>query len=156
MLNRITDGITGIRTGLHVCRGNWSRREDVLLTGDYHALLPAFAAMHVDQLVLEYATPRAGELRVVGEALGRGATAGVGKELGLGCVNPRTDQAEDPAAIVARAEEALAFFPPERIWLNPDCGFGCFASRCVNEEEVAVAKLRSMTAAARTLRERHG
>jgi len=138
-----------VRTGLHVCRGNWSRREDVLLTGDYHALLPAFTSMRVDQFVLEYATPRAGELAVVGEAL-------AARELGLGCVNPRTDTAEDPAGIVARAEEALRYFRPDQIFLNPDCGFGCFASRCVNEEEVAVAKLRSMVAAARTLRERYG
>ena len=145
----MVDGIDGVRTGLHVCRGNWSRQEEVLLTGDYHALLPAFAAMEVQQFVLEYATPRAGELRVVGEALG-------GRELGLGCVNPRTDEAEAPASIVARAEEALEFWPPERIWLNPDCGFGCFASRCVNEEEHAVAKLRSMAAAAAELRDRHG
>jgi 5-methyltetrahydropteroyltriglutamate--homocysteine methyltransferase len=134
---------------VHVCRGNWSRQEDVLLTGDYHALLPAFSAMQVDQFVLEYATPRAGELAVVGEGLGD-------RELGLGCVNPRTDQAEDPAAIVGRAEEALQYFRPEQIFLNPDCGFGCFANRCVNEEAVAVAKLRSMVAAARILRERHG
>lgn len=105
--------------------------------------------MNVQQYVLEYATPRAGELRIVGDALGD-------RELGLGCVNPRTDTAEDPAAIVARAEEALQFYRPEQIWLNPDCGFGCFASRCVNEESVAVAKLGSMVAAARELRERHG
>ncbi len=143
------DGIDGVRTGIHVCRGNWSRQEEVLLTGDYHALLPAFTAMRVNQFVLEYATPRAGELAVVGEALGA-------RELGLGCVNPRTDDAEDPAAIVARAEEALRWFAPERIFLNPDCGFGCFANRCVNEEEAAVAKLRSMVRAARILRERHG
>lgn len=149
LLNRVTDGIEGVRTGLHICRGNWSRQEDVLLTGDYHALLPALEAMRVDQFVLEYATPRAGELRVVGEALGA-------REIGLGCVNPRTDEAEDPAAIVARAEEALRYWPADRIWLNPDCGFGCFANRCVNEESHAVAKLRSMVAASRTLRERHG
>jgi methionine synthase II (cobalamin-independent) len=138
-----------VRTGVHVCRGNWSRQEDVLLTGDYHALLPAFSTMDVSQFVLEYATPRAGELRIVGEAL-------ADREIGLGCVNPRTDEAEDPASIVARAEEALAYWRPEQIWLNPDCGFGCFANRCVNEEAHAVAKLRSMVAAARTLRDRHG
>ncbi len=119
-----------------------------MLTGDYERLLPAFRAMHVDQFVLEYATPRAGELRIVGEALGE-------RELGLGCVNPRTDLAEDPADIVARAEEALRYFRPERIFLNPDCGFGCFANRCVNEEAHAVGKLRSMVEAARRLRERH-
>jgi len=142
-------GVDGVRTGLHVCRGNWSREESVLLTGDYRALLPAFRAMKIDQFVLEYATPRAGELRVVGEALND-------RELGLGCVNPRTGTAEDPATIVARAEEALRYYRPEQIFLNPDCGFGCFASRCVNEQEVAVAKLRAMVAAARTLRERFG
>lgn len=147
-MNRVVDGIDGVRTGMHVCRGNWSRQEDVLLTGDYAPLLPAFTAMHVRQFVLEYATPRAGELRIVGNALGA-------RELGLGCVNPRTDAAEDPASIVARAEEALQYFAKERIFLNPDCGFGCFANRCVNEEANAVAKLRSMVAAARVLRERH-
>ena len=138
-----------MRTGVHVCRGNWSRQEEVLLSGDYHALLPAFAAMQVDQFVLEYATPRAGELRIVGEALGD-------RELGLGCVNPRTDAADDPAVIIARAEEALQYWRPEQIFLNPDCGFGCFASRCVNEEEHAVDKLRSMVTAARELRWRYG
>ncbi len=142
-------GVEGVRTGLHVCRGNWSRQEDVLLTGDYERLLPAFRAMEIDQFVLEYATPRAGELAVVGEALGH-------RELGLGCINPRTDEAEDPAAIVARAEEALRYYRPEQVFLNPDCGFGCFANRCVNEEAPAVAKLHSMVQAARVLRERYG
>ena len=138
-----------MRTGVHVCRGNWSRREEVLLTGDYHALLPAFTALSVDQLVLEFATERAGELGIVGEALGD-------RELGLGCINPRTDEAESPETIVARAEEALRYWKPEQIWLNPDCGFGCFANRCVNEEAHAVAKLRSMVAASRELRARYG
>jgi methionine synthase II (cobalamin-independent) len=134
--------------GLHVCRGNWSRREDVLLTGDYAPLVPAFARMRVRQFVLEFATPRAGDIGLVGAAL-------ADRELGLGVVNPRTETVETPASIVARVERALAFYPPDRIFLNPDCGFGCFATRCVNEEAVAVAKLRAMAAAARLLRERY-
>ena len=40
-----------------------------------------------------------------------------------------------------RAEEALQYWRPDQIWLNPDCGFGCFANRCVNEEEHAVAMI---------------
>ena len=150
LCNRVTAGFEDrLRLALHVCRGNWSRREDVLITGDYQPLVPAFAQMRVHQFVLEYATPRAGELAVCGRALG-------GREIGLGVVNPRTETAEDPATIVARAEEALTWWPKERILLNPDCGFGCFANRCVNDEETAAAKLRAMTAAARVLRERHG
>jgi 5-methyltetrahydropteroyltriglutamate--homocysteine methyltransferase len=53
---------------------------------------------------------------------------------------------------MARATEALAYWKPEQIFLNPDCGFGCFANRCINEESTAIAKLRSMSEAARRLR----
>lgn len=148
-MNRVVEGFTErMRLGIHVCRGNWSKREDVLITGDYTPLVPAFQRMNLRQFVLEYATPRAGELAVAGRALGD-------REIGLGCVNPRTDEAESPDSIVARAEEALQHWPAERIFLNPDCGFACFANRGVNVEEMAAAKLRSMTQAARTLRERH-
>lgn len=146
MFNRVVDGFEDrLRIGLHVCRGNWSRREDVLITGDYQPLISCFRAMHVRQLVLEYATPRAGELEIVGRSL-------ADREIGLGCVNPRTGKAESPESIVARVREALAWWKPSQIFLNPDCGFGCFANRCVNEEQVAVAKLRAMATAANFLR----
>ncbi len=137
------------RTGLHVCRGNWSRDESVLLTGDYTRLVPAFRRMRVDQFVLEHATPRAGGIGIVGAAL-------ADFEIGLGVVNPRTADVERPGEIVARVEEALRHFAPERVFLNPDCGFGCFADRCVNDHDTAAAKSASMAAAARILRERHG
>lgn len=103
--------------------------------------------MKVDQFVLEFATPRAGDLAVVGRAL-------ADREIGLGVVNPRTETAEPVEEITARIERALEFFTPERIFLNPDCGFGCFASRCVNDEETAVAKMRSIAKAAGVMRER--
>jgi methionine synthase II (cobalamin-independent) len=35
LINRIVKGIDGRRIGVHVCRGNWGKQEDVLLTGDY-------------------------------------------------------------------------------------------------------------------------
>ena len=143
------DGVTGVRTGLHVCRGNLSRREDVLLTGDYARLLPAFRDMRVHQFVLEYATPRAGDISVVGEAL-------ADREIGLGVVNPRTAEVESAAEIIARVETALRWYRPGQVALNPDCGFGCFANRCVNDHETAAGKLGAMAAAARELRERHG
>ncbi len=91
--------------------------------------------MHVQQFVLEYATPRAGDIAVVGEAL-------ADREIGLGVVNPRTATAEAVAEIVARVEAALRYFTPSQVFLNPDCGFGCFANRCVNDETTAAAKLR--------------
>lgn len=118
-----------------------------MLAGDYAGLLPAFTAMRIHQFVLEYATPRAGDIAVVGRSL-------AGREIGLGVVNPRTEEAESIPEIVQRVDEALQYFAPEKIFLNPDCGFGCFANRCVNEEAVAVRKLESMVGAARVLRER--
>lgn len=146
LLNQVLEGFgERVRVGLHVCRGNWSRREDVLLEGDYRPLVETFRRMQVQQLVLEYATPRAGELKVIGAALGD-------REIGLGCVNPRTAEVESVEDIVSRAEAALEYWKPEQIFLNPDCGFGCFAHRCVNQEDVAAAKLRSMSQAAEKLR----
>jgi 5-methyltetrahydropteroyltriglutamate--homocysteine methyltransferase len=104
--------------------------------------------MRATQLVLEYATPRAGDIDVAGSVLND-------RELGLGVVNPRTAEVEDPGWIVDRVEQALEHYRPDQLFLNPDCGFGCFANRCVNDEETAAAKLRSMVAASRTLRERY-
>lgn len=101
--------------------------------------------MSVRQFVLEYATPRAGELAVVGAAL-------ADREIGLGCCNPRTDEAEQAESIAQRIREALQYWSPEKIFLNPDCGFGCFANRCVNEELVAAAKLQAMATAANQVR----
>ena len=149
LMNETLAGIDGVRFGVHVCRGNWSRREDVLLTGNYGPMLPYLTQMNVDQLVLEFATPRAGELEVFKEYANE-------KEIGLGVVNPRTDEIEAPRAIVDRVKEALSYFQPERVFLNPDCGFGTFAERNVNTADTAFRKLRSVSAAAAMLRQEFG
>src|SRR5881296_224552 len=146
LMNQTVKGISGVKFGVHVCRGNWSRKEDVLLSGNYGPLLPYLMEMKLDQLVLEFATPRAGELRVFKEY-------GTDKELGLGVVNPRSSEVESPASIVKRVREATSYFDPAKIYLNPDCGFGTFAERPVNDAETAFAKLRSISLAAKALRE---
>jgi 5-methyltetrahydropteroyltriglutamate--homocysteine methyltransferase len=145
LMNETVDGIDGVKFGVHVCRGNWSRNEAVLLKGNYGPLLPYLMQMHIDQLVLEMATPRAGELDVFKEYANE-------KELGLGVVNPRTDEIEPPAMIVQRVKQMLKFFEPEKIYLNPDCGFGTFAERCVNTPETAYRKLKAIGEAAALLR----
>ena len=89
MMNEVAEGIEGVKLGVHVCRGNWSRKEEVLLTGNYGPLLPYLVQMNIDQLVLECATPRAGEMEVFKEYANE-------KEIGLGVVNPRIDELETP------------------------------------------------------------
>ena len=149
MMNETVEGIDGVKFGVHVCRGNWSRKEDVLLKGNYGPLLPYLMAMDIHQLVLEYATPRAGEMEVFKEYKNE-------KEIGLGVANPRTDEIESPDQIIDRVHEALDYFAPEQIYLNPDCGFGTFAERNVNTDPIAYQKLQSITAAAEKLRVEFG
>jgi 5-methyltetrahydropteroyltriglutamate--homocysteine methyltransferase len=120
-----------------------------MLRGNYGPMLPYLVQMNVDQLVLEMATPRAGEIEVFKEY-------GNEKEIGVGVVNPRGDDVEDPATIVSRVEQFLRYFDADKIFLNPDCGFGTFAERSLNTPEVATAKLKSISAAAQQLRARHG
>jgi 5-methyltetrahydropteroyltriglutamate--homocysteine methyltransferase len=146
LMNATVDGIDGVKFGVHVCRGNWSRKEEVLLKGNYGPLLPYLVQMNIDQLVLEMATPRAGELDVFKEYANE-------KELGLGVVNPRTDEIESPKMIVQRVKDVLKFFDPKKIYLNPDCGFGTFAERCVNTSETAYRKLKAISEAAALLRQ---
>ena len=141
LINGVVAGMEGLRLGVHVCRGNWSRDERTLLTGGYQALRPWLDRLVVTQLVLEYATDRAGPM-----------VAFDGKEIGLGVVNPRTDDVETPAAICRAVEGALAHYPAERVFLNPDCGFGTFSNRPMSTYELASAKLAAMVAAARELR----
>jgi 5-methyltetrahydropteroyltriglutamate--homocysteine methyltransferase len=140
LINRVLEGV-GVRTGVHVCRGNWSRDERTLLRGGYQPLAPYLQRLHVDQLVLEYATVRAGDLIRFDD-----------KELGLGVVNPRTDSVESPGDIRRAIERAARLYPADRLFLNPDCGFGTFASRPMNSGDIALAKVRAMTEAARALR----
>jgi 5-methyltetrahydropteroyltriglutamate--homocysteine methyltransferase len=127
--------------GLHVCRGNWSQDETTLLRGSYRPLATYFAQMAVDQLVLEYATPRAGGFVPVD-----------GKSIGLGVVNPRIPQIETAGSIVSRVRAVLEHVPADQVFLNPDCGFATFTSRAMNSAEVATRKLAAMAEAAAELR----
>lgn len=145
LINRVVDGIAGPQTALHVCRGNWSRQEEVLLSGSYQPLLPWLSRMRVDQFVLEYATPRAGPEALLAALPQRCS-------IGFGAVNPRTEDIEDPVAIAERVRRLADLLGPERIYLNPDCGFGTFADRPVATAAVAQRKLQALAAAARLLR----
>lgn len=149
LINKTVKGVDGVRLGVHVCRGNWSTREESLLKGDYAPLISYFQEMKVKQFVLEFATQRAGELSVFKDVSGI-------EELGLGVVNPRTQEVESVETIVRKAEEAVKYFDPDKIFLNPDCGFGTFAESPVNTPRTAFRKLKTMAEAAQILRKRYG
>ena len=148
LINRVVDVLSEksqVKTALHVCRGNWSQEEEVLLRGSYDGLIPYFSRMNVNQLVLEYATERAGSIDALGELPAN-------KEIGLGVVDPRTTEVESVDFVLAKVRALRKHRKPEQIYLNPDCGFGTFADRPVNTTEIAARKLQVIREAAEILR----
>ena len=137
-----------ILVSLHVCRGNWSRDESILLTGPYTPLLPLFEETLPNILTLEFSTPRAGEM----SSLFSSTLIRDNCILGLGVMNPRTVDIEPLEDILNRVEEVMQYIPKERIWLNPDCGFATFANRPVSTMEIIDKKLARLNEAKITLR----
>ena len=148
LLNQTLAGLPRERLALHVCRGNWTRDESAALAGNYAPLVPLFSSIPVGTLFLELCTPRAGEIEVLKD---------IPQEvrIGVGVVDQKSDRIETPEEIVARAERAIALFGPERVLLNPDCGFATFADSPISAFDVAKAKLASLVQASRTLRKRY-
>lgn len=150
LIKSVMDGVDREKSiaSMHVCRGNWSKDESILLEGPYTPLLDLFSDINADLLALEFSTPRAGELkslladdRIKNKLI-----------LGLGVLNPRFDEKEDVDLIYNRAKEALTYIDKENLWLNPDCGFATFSNRPVNEYENIKAKVGSMVEARDRLR----
>ncbi len=148
LLNQVVEGLPPERLAMHICRGNWSRDERVALSGDYRPLVPLLRTIRVGTFFLEMCTPRAGELAVL-----RDLPASC--RIGMGVVNQKTDTVEPVAQILARAEQAIDLFGPERLLLNPDCGFATFADNPIASAQVAEAKLAAIVEAGRILRQRH-
>ena len=148
LLQEVTAGLPRDRLALHVCRGNWTPDEAVALSGDYRPLLPLLSRAPVGTLFLELATPRAGELEVL-------SALPDDKRLGVGVVNQKRQAPEPVDAVLTRAERAVQRFGPERVLLNPDCGFATFADNPIASARLAEAHLATIAAAARTLRARH-
>lgn len=138
----------GIKVGLHVCRGNWSKDEKILLSGSYSPLIPLFEEVLPDILFLEFSTPRAGEI----QTLLKNKKISQDCILGLGVINPRSDIIESKDFIKSAAKKAMKFLSKEQIWLNPDCGFATFANRPVNDFKIISQKLAALNEAKNELR----
>lgn len=147
LLNDIVSGVDGVSLAIHLCRRNKARAGWVG-EGGYGPIIDALKRLNVNQYVMEFTIPAAGDLAVL-EQLPENTT------VGLGCVDCRGEHIDTPEEIVARVEQALKFLPPERIALNPDCGFAPGNAADIPIDE-AYAKLSNEAAAAAILRERYG
>ena len=146
MLNRIADGVDGIRLALHLCRRNKGRAGWVG-EGGYELILPALSELQFDMVMLEFAIPVAGDKRVLRDLPER-------FDVGLGCVDCRSAHIDTPEEIAARVTQALDYVAPERITLHPDCGFAPGSAADIPIDE-AYQKLRNEVLAAELLRSEH-
>jgi 5-methyltetrahydropteroyltriglutamate--homocysteine methyltransferase len=71
--------------------------------------------------------------------------------LGFGCVDVRCPEIDSVETIVARIRSALRYLPPERLSLNPDCGFAPSGNNPIPLDEPYL-KLKALAQAARQLR----
>ncbi len=147
LVNGVFEGVTGVNRAVHLCRRNKGRKGWVG-AGSYDAIMGPLRALEVDQLMMEFTIPAAGDMRCLRDLPER---AGVG----LGCVDCRAEVIDAPETIVARVEQALEHIAKERIALAPDCGFAPGNAADIPIDE-AYQKLRNMSEAARVLRQRHG
>lgn len=137
-----------IKVGLHVCRGNWSKDESILLSGSYAPMVGLFEEIGADVLFLEFSTSRAGEMECLlnSKKLSKNTLA-------LGVINPRIEKIESKDEIIKQAQKALKAFEPKRLWLSPDCGFATFANRPLNTTQIIKEKIASLNAARDELRQ---
>jgi 5-methyltetrahydropteroyltriglutamate--homocysteine methyltransferase len=131
---------------LHLCRRNRGRA-GWWGEGGYDPIVPALRRLPVDQYVMEFTIPVAGDMAAL-----RGLPED--RLIGLGCVDCRSEHVDTPEEIVARVEAAMRHVDPARLSLNPDCGFAPGSAAEIPLDE-AYAKLKNEAAAARILRERY-
>ena len=144
-VNAMVDGIAGVTTSMHLCHGHFNRRRAT--DGGYEPIIEALAEIRVDRFAMEFAAPHSHGVGVLDRFP-------ADKTLGLGVIDHCDPHVETPMEVVARAEEALQHIPPERLTLNPDCGFAP-GSRNPMDLDEAYEKLRALCRGALLLRERY-
>lgn len=148
MDNQVVAGIKGVKLAVHLCRRAGARaRGEAAHSGGYDPILKQLGRLKVDHVTMEFTTPGAGDMAVFKQLPEH-------VEVGLGCVSCQPGQIDSAETIVARVEQALQYLPPERITLNPDCGFAPGSAAEVSLDEVYI-KLKNEVAAARQLREKY-
>ena len=143
-INEMLDGIEGVQTALHLCRRNWGRG-GWGAAGAYDPIIETMKKINVDQYVMEFSIPVAGDVAILRELP-------EDKLIGLGAVECRFEKVDTTEEIVGRVEEALKYVAPERLSINPDCGFSPGLEGSMPLEE-PYQKLKNEAAAAQRLRE---
>jgi 5-methyltetrahydropteroyltriglutamate--homocysteine methyltransferase len=121
LINGMAQGISGVRLGIHLCRGNnagmW------MASGGYDYIAKALfeRATAFDAFFLEYDDERSGSFEPL-------AGAPDDKQVVLGLVSTKRPELETPGELQSRIDEAARFFPREQLGLSTQCGFASIAA----------------------------
>jgi 5-methyltetrahydropteroyltriglutamate--homocysteine methyltransferase len=140
LFNLATDGVKA-KLAFHVCFGNRFGRSR--FDRSYRPYFPGLLKARAEQFVLEFASREFAELDLWAEY-------GKDRELGAGIIDVKGFYPETPEDVAQRIRRALAVCPPERLMLNPDCGFGWSPRYICNQ------KLRALAAGAAIVRRELG
>lgn len=146
LLNEVTRGVNGVRVGVHMDR--WPNKDSPYFDQGYERFLPELLETKTNQWVLEYTSQGTGDPAKLVDEFPQDL------EIGLGVISVQNYEVETPEQVVSRVERVIGHIEPERIWLNPDCGFAPGMYRTF-PRDVAFAKLKSMTAGAELLRKKY-
>lgn len=148
MDNQVVADFDDVALAVHLCRRAGARaRGEAKHEGGYDAIMPQLRRLNVGHITMEFTTPGSGEMSVFRELP-------EDVEIGLGCVSCLPGEVDSVETIVARVEQALKHVAPERIILNPECGFAPGSAAKVSIDEV-YTKLKNEVQAARQLREKY-
>ncbi|MEE2887106.1 MAG: cobalamin-independent methionine synthase II family protein [Planctomycetota bacterium] len=144
-VNELVDGFDGVKLALHLCRRAGARvRGEAQHSGGYDLILPQLNRLSVQHITMEFTDPASCDATVFGRLR-------EDFEIGLGCVGVTPGVIDTPEEIVERVEIVLRHLDPQRVTLNPDCGFAPGSGAAVSIDEVYV-KLQNQVEAARRLR----
>ncbi|MEO8495801.1 MAG: cobalamin-independent methionine synthase II family protein [Planctomycetota bacterium] len=148
MDNQLVEGFDDVRLAVHLCRRSGARvRGEADHRGSYDPIMPQLRRLAVGHVTMEFTTPGSGEMSVLKELSEH-------VEIGLGCVSCQPGVVDSVDTIVQRVEQALKYVAPERITLNPECGFAPGSAAVVSIDEV-YTKLKNEVSAAKRLREKY-
>jgi len=137
LFNMATEGVEA-KLALHICFGNRFGR--ARFKRSYSDYFPGVLEARTDQFVLEFASREMAEIEKWKEWYD-------GRELGAGIIDVKSFHPESPADVAERLRTVLRYAAADKVYINPDCGFGW------SPRNMAVGKLHAMVAGTRMVRQ---
>ncbi|WP_338600958.1 methionine synthase [Sulfolobus tengchongensis] len=126
-LNEAVKGINA-KLVMHICYG------------DYSLVAPYLNEIKVDQINFALKIYNYKPLELLKKN-------GFDKELGAGVIDVHNRRVETPEEVASDINKILEYFPPEKVWINPDCGLKLLSRK------IAYQKLVSMVEGTKIVRE---